>query len=285
MTENVELSGLRAVLLCVGWIASGGQASPLILPPIPANIIDGNDNRGALVDLGPKLGLTAAEIARIRGVSGHVGCFAPVPKVGSGALFLSNGQILTAAHMFFDGAARQSKCFFRAQAPGAGWVPLLTDAANARFGGTAPKPGSNNDWAVARLATPLPGADPFPVDPGVPVAGDRLIVLSAHPEGFETLDPAMPVVEGCAVRRAPKSSSNTTFYRSDCDASPGSSGGMHLFREPDGALVFRGMTVSTGPSEDKNLRGAPYDEKAGSVTTALGTNAEILAAGKDLAKQ
>jgi len=253
------------------------------IPVIPVNIIDGKDDRGALATLGPKLGLSAAEMARIRAVSGHVACLKPKPAIGSGALFLTDGQILTAAHMFFDGASHQSDCFFRPQTAGSQWVPLLADSANARFGAVPPKPGSNNDWAVVRLAKRLAGAVPFPLDPGAPAVGEKLIVLSAHPAGFDSADPAMPIVEGCTVRRAPKSLAATTFYRTDCDASPGASGGMHLFREPDGTLVFRGITISTGPSEDKGLAGAPYNEQAGSVTTALGTNAAILAAGRDLA--
>jgi hypothetical protein len=60
---------------------------------------------------------------------------------------------------------------------------------------------------------------------------------------------------------------------------------MHLFRGADGQLRFRGMTISTGPWGDADLAGAPYNEKAGSVTTALGTDAAILAAGKQLAGQ
>ena len=135
-----------------------------------------------------------------------------------------------------------------------------------------------------RLAVPIAGAVPFPVDRSLRAAGDKLIVVTAHPQGFDALDPAMPVVQACAIRRVPKSSEATTFYRSDCDASPGSSGGMHLFRGADGALSFRGMTISTGPSGGA-LDGAPYDEKAGSVTTALGTDAAILQAGLALAKQ
>jgi hypothetical protein len=102
---------------------------------------------------------------------------------------------------------------------------------------------------------------------------------------MEEVPPEMPVVQGCTVRRAPRSSSSTSFYRTDCDASPASSGGMHLHRGADGVLRFRGMTISTGPSADAALRGAPYDEKAGSVTTALGTDAAILAAGRQLAGQ
>ncbi|HEY5089505.1 MAG TPA: hypothetical protein VIK30_06030, partial [Polyangia bacterium] len=125
------------------------------IPVIPVNIIDGKDDRGALATLGPKLGLSAAEMARIRAVSGHVACLKPKPAIGSGALFLTDGQILTAAHMFFDGASHQSDCFFRPQTAGSQWVPLLADSANARFGAVPSKPGSNNDWAVVRLAKRL----------------------------------------------------------------------------------------------------------------------------------
>ena len=48
------------------------------------------------------------------------------------------------------------------------------------------------------------------------------------------------------------------------------------------ALVFRAITISTGPWRDATLAGAPYDEKAGSVTTALTTDAAILAAARQL---
>jgi hypothetical protein len=266
-------------------ILSAALALLLSAPVIPANIIDGTDDRGSLLKLGPSLGLSAAEIARIRKVSGHVGCFDPLPKVGSGALYLSNDLIVTAAHIFFEGGKRQTKCFFRAQTAGAEWVALETDKANARFGSSNPKPGSNNDWAIVRLSTPVADAKPFPVDDTPRQAGDALIVVSAHPDGMEDVPLDVPVVQACTIRRVPVSSEATSFYRTDCDASPASSGGMHLFRGADGQLRFRGMTISTGPWADADLVGAPYNEKAGSVTTALGTDAAILAAGKQLAGQ
>ncbi|MEJ0013440.1 MAG: serine protease [Bauldia sp.] len=200
-------------------------------------------------------------------------------------MFLSGDLVLTAAHIFFEGGKRESKCYFRAQTPGAGWVALKTGAADARFGAANPKPGSNNDWAIVRLSAPIAGASPFPPEAAKPVAGDPLIVVSAHPDGMESVPLDMPVAQACSVRRAPVSSGATSFYRTDCDASPASSGGMHLFRGADGALRFRGMTISTGPWSDGALAGAPYNEKAGSVTTALGTDAAILAAGKELAGQ
>lgn len=255
----------------------------LTLPVTPVNVIDGKDDRGALATLGPSLGLSASEIAHIRQVSGHVGCFDTAPEYGSAALFLADDLILTAGHVFFEGGKAQKKCFFRAQTAGAGWVPLLTDRANARFGATNPKPGSNNDWAIVRLSKPLEGAEPFARETAPPALGDQLIVVSAHPVGMESIPPEMPVVQGCSVRRAPTSNAATSFYRTDCDASPASSGGMHLHRGADGELRFVGITISTGPWGDAALRGAPYNEKAGSVTTALGTDAAILKAGQELA--
>lgn len=249
-----------------------------------ANIIDGADERDSLLVLGPRLGLSAEEIARIRKVSGYVGCFLPSPSVGTGALFLSNRQILTAGHIFFDPSGqRRSKCFFRNQDSVPLMIDLLPEA--GRFGGSRPKAGSNADWAIVRLVAPVPGAEPFPVaDDGSVKAGDALIVVTAHPAGMaKEVDKAVPVVQGCTVRRAPKSSGTTNFFRTDCDATGSSSGGMHLARV-DGKLVFRGLTITTGPWREDRFKGAPYDEQAGSVTTALGTDAAILEAGKSLAR-
>ena len=250
------------------------------------NIIDGKDDRDSLLAVGPSLGLSAAEIARIRKVSGYVGCLTPSPSVGTGALYLTNRQILTAAHIFFEpGGQRRSKCFFKNQDAEPVMIDLLVDGDNARFGKAPPKPGSNHDYAVVRLAAPLPGGNPFPVADKVPVkAGDDLIVVTAHPAGMEKeIDKGVPVAQGCKVRRAPISSSTTSFYRSDCDATGSSSGGMNLARV-GGELVFRGVTITTGLWRDPSLRGAPYDEKKGSVTTALGTDAAILEAGRSLAE-
>ncbi|CAN5220099.1 hypothetical protein BH10PSE9_BH10PSE9_05450 [soil metagenome] len=256
--------------------------SCLAAPIASANIIDGTDERGSILAVGPGLGLSAEEIVRIRKVSGHVGCFEPRPEVGSGALFLTSDLILTAGHIFFDEAGKRAgKCFFRPQTPGSEWLPLLTDAANARIGAVSPKPGSNNDWAVVRLAKPIAGAVPFPLPTAAPKVGDALIVVTAQPAGFEKLDPNVPVAQGCKIRRVPVSTAGTSFYRTDCDATGASSGGMHLTRI-GGALAFRGITITTGPWQDERLRGAPYDEQGGSVTTALGTDAAILAAAKAL---
>jgi hypothetical protein len=253
----------------------------------PVNIIDGADERDSLLVLGPKLGLSPEEIARIRKVSGYVGCFLPTPSVGAGALYLSNRQILTVGHIFFEPSGEpRSGCFFKNQDSESIKIDLLAGDGNAVFGGAPPRFGSNDDYAIVRLAEPVLGAEPFPVEERVPVAaGDQLIVVTAHPVGMERdVDNSVPVVQPCTVRRAPVSTAATSFYRTDCDATGSSSGGMHLARV-GGRLVFRGITITTGPWRDAAFRGAPYDEQAGSVTTALGADAAILAAASRLAAE
>ena len=258
-------------------------AGALAAPGATANIIDGSDDRDSLIELGPTLGLSGDEIDRIRKVSGFVGCFLPTPSLGSGALFINNRQILTAGHVFFeDSGERRTNCFFKTQGQPSVKVDLLVG--EAKFGANPPKAGSNYDFAIVPLAQPIDGAEPFPVEEGVKVKnGDALIVVTAHPAGMEKVVPnEVPVVQGCTVRRVPVSTSITSFYRTDCDASGSSSGGMHLSRV-NGQLVYRGVTITTGLWRDPGLKGAPYDEKRGSVTTALGTDAAILEAGRTLA--
>lgn len=294
--RRIAVALLPPLLFVLAGQASTDRAgaSPFVLAPAPAmpgtqarpvNIIDGTDDRDSLLVIGPSLGLSPDEIAQIRKVSGYVGCFLPTPSVGSGALFLSNRQILTAAHIFFTPSGeRRSSCFFKAQAVESLKIDLLTGPGEAVFGAEPPKPGSNNDFAIVTLAEPIADATPFPVETEVPVArGDELIVITAHPAGMERqVDHAVPVAQGCTVRRVPISSEATSFYRTDCDATGSSSGGMHLARV-GGRLVFRGITITAGPWRDPAFHGAPYDERAGSVTTALGTDAAVLAAGLRLA--
>jgi hypothetical protein len=262
--------------------ASGGEQAAIH----KVNIIDGKDERNSLPTIASALGLSSSEVARIRKVSGFVGCFLPTPSVGSGALFLNNRQVLTVGHIFFEPSGqKRSSCFFRNQDNEPVKIDLLTGEGDAVFGAVPPKPGSNNDYAVVRLATPLEGAEAFPPAERPAAAGEPLIVITAHPAGMEKdVDKGVPVAQPCRIRRAPVSSAATSFYRSDCDATGSSSGGMHLTRI-DGELAFRGITITTGPWRDAAFKGASYDERGGSATTALGTDAAILAAGRRLAGQ
>jgi hypothetical protein len=262
-----------------------GLAAPAA---VLANIIGGADERDALTRLGPSLGLSAGEMARIRTVSGYVGCLAPTPSLGSGALFLDNRHVVTAAHTLIDDKGRlRTKCFFKNQERTYFMTDLVMDPSRIALGSPRPKPGSNDDYAIAALAEPVPNGMPFDVADGPPRAGEELITVSGHPAGMEkTVDASEPVVQRCAIRRVPVPgrAGLSTFYRTDCDATGSSSGAMQLTRI-GGRLFFRGFVISTGPwqgAAGERLRGEPYNEAAGSVTTALGVDGPVLAAGNRL---
>ena len=281
-----RLRAATVVLALAGLFACAAQAGPAVGMLVPVNIIDSEDGRDSILKIGPSIGLSPGEIRRIRKVSGYVGCLSPSPSVGSAALFLTNTQILTAAHIFFEpGGRKRWKCFFRAQEPGSPRIDLAIETGAAIFGAAKPKAGSNDDYAVVKLVAPVEGGVPFPVDPSPVAAGDALIAVAAHPAGMERHVPLdVPAVQACKVRRVPISSGATSFLRTDCDTSGAASGGMNLARV-NGRLVFRGITISSGAWRDPRLRGAPYDERTKSATTALGTDAAILAAGKKLASE
>lgn len=278
--------------------ASPASAAPPSVPGItadtappavaarPVNIIDGKDDRGSLLELGPGLGLSPAEIVRIRQVSGYVGCLSNPPSMGTGMLFLTDRQVVTAAHILFEPSGRpRSKCFFRTQ----GGEPFHTDldlaSGAARFGAKVPKAGSAEDFAVVRLMEPVPRAVPFPVATSPARAGETLVVVTAHPAGMaREVDKGVPVVQGCTVRRvvAPAAPSAAAILRTDCDATGSSSGGMNMTRV-GGQLMLRAITVATGPWRDKRLEGAPYNEKRGSQTIAISLDGPVTVAGRALA--
>ena len=253
---------------------------------IPVNIIDGSDDRGSLLELGPGLGLSPAEIGRIRRVSGYVGCLSQPPSMGAGMLFLDDRQIVTAAHILFEPSGKpRRKCFFRTQHPEPFHTELDLSVAATRFGAKVPKAGSAEDFAVVRLLERVPGAVPFPVAMSPARAGEALIVVTAHPAGMtRDVDKGVPVVQGCTVRRVLAAAAPTlpSQVRTDCDATGSSSGGMNMVRI-GGQLMLRAITVSTGPWRNKRLVGAPYNEKAGSQTIALTLDGAVEAAGRALA--
>jgi hypothetical protein len=279
---------ISLTVVLAAYLAAAGQTAAEGAPPEPTrvNVIDGADDRGSLLALGPMLGLRPTEIARIRRVSGYVGCLSPSPSMGAGALFLSNRQVLTAAHIFFEPSGRRrSRCFFRNQDPSPVTVDLIVEGGGARFGAGRPRAGSETDFAVVQLAEPVAGAEPFPALASAPEPGERLIVVTAHPAGMaREVDKGVPVVQGCTVRRAlrTRSVADVPTFRTDCDATGSSSGGLNLVRA-GGGLHVAGITISTGAWRDRRLEGAPYDEKRGSLTVALAVAGRIAAAGADLA--
>ena len=94
------LSALVAAVAAIPQAADGSDVAPFIQR---VNIIDGADERDSILAIGAVARPYSRMKSRASGKSsGHVGCFLPSPSVGSGALFLTNNQIITAGHILFD---------------------------------------------------------------------------------------------------------------------------------------------------------------------------------------
>lgn len=214
-----------------------------------AGIIGSTDDRGSLIKLGPKLGLSAAEIEQARRSTGYINC--PLPKekkiiTGSAALVLSNQTIVTAAHIFIDKKHRWreplSDCYFRPQA--APFTKIKIDPTSIATGPLTPgrRRQGINDWAVVRLVSPVRGATPYEPLPRVASVlrmFTRIVSIAASAKGFKS-DLDIPLIQECEVRMTSLAEESRSFL-SDCDTSPGMSGSIILVRR-DGQLFAAAMT-------------------------------------------
>ncbi len=165
------------------------------------------------------------------------------PKRLAGLLKISKKTFEKVAGVLFrkdtnlaDGSPRQQvkPCKFYLPVRTAGerrWKSQEIDTGSfrdSRFLTTNPAIGPVNlDWLVARLAAPIPGAMPLLLPPKeyIPTAGSyRSITQAGGPARLQLQS------EECGIRLSTKGGrqSTATFF-SDCDASPGSSGGPLLY--------------------------------------------------------
>ena len=247
------------------------------------NIIGSTDERGFLTELGPELGLSPNELRKIRMSTGRVVCPGTKYKnnsVASGALILSNDEVITTAHSFVDewGRFREplSECFFQNHAIPSEVVHIRFQHGSFRLGNRTPSNAMNSvpfDYAVVRLVHEVAGATPFPIDSSPVRKGQTIIGISADqerlPKAHMTTE---PIVESCSVQKTyPEKDWHPTFYYSDCDLAGGASGGANLVRVR-GMLMLRGIFVATGTSDQDHK---PYDPEKRSFTVSIGTDGRV----------
>jgi len=255
------------------------------------------DGRGSLPEKAKELGLSDAEVARIRASSGYVICPGKTygnPSVGSGALVGSNKVVITALHIFIDDAGRKREplrdCYFAPQIEGSTdpqrWqiFRFSFKIDEFQFGKTGDpiKTGDPNDYAVVALETPVEGAVPFPFDPDEIAPNEWVLGLTATQESpTRTFDREEPVIQQCRLRGRQHPHLAPVQYITDCDLSPLGSGGTLLTRNETGALVVRGIFISTGKPK---LNGRAYDPKAGSLTRVVSTTGPFAEAINDVVR-
>jgi len=236
------------------------------------------DPRGPLTQKAKELGLSPAEVQRIRKNTGYVICPGNVSggESGGAAMLVGNGDFLvTDAHLFINPETNErreplSDCMFVNQADPHDVVRLdFSSERSYKFYTKVPKLEWYNDRAVVRLKRRVPGARPFPIDTDeAPIRrGHRLIMISATQKQltfpmtqyhFKTsigggkftyeLDlNEEPIAQACtAMGYYARTARASSVLYSDCSATIGASGSVAMIRKQDGSLAAKALLIQTG---------------------------------------
>jgi len=275
-------------------------AIALVIPSIAtANVVGSEDGRRPITAAGAELGLSAAEIVRIRSTTGYVFCPGSEKgnqSIGSGALLMSTQVAVATAHQFVDeqGQLRAplAECTFRNQAVDPQKSVLAEPVERSLYLGMieAPPPAYPRDFAVAHLKSPVRGAEPFPLYEGTPdeLIGHEAILVTAYARNLQS-DPQIPLVQACMVKTYMSAhywndlpaaqAMDVAVLLTDCDAEKIASGGILLGRF-NGALLAIGTVLSTG-NTDKD--GRPFNYADDSYTAVLLLSGQYLDAVNGMA--
>lgn len=165
---KATVAGAASLCLVVFTLSKGAafEAEPLksATPLVTPVVVFGADQRATLEDFAAKRKLDVSALRRRYAGSGIIRCG---NAHGAGQLTLSDDVVTTAAHVLYDRTGHlrgdSAHCRFEIEADGQFLaVPLQVNGAIA--GSTDPyNESAVHDWAVVKLARPIPEAAPFPL--------------------------------------------------------------------------------------------------------------------------
>ena len=212
------------------------------------------DSRLPITLGGPKLGLSAQEIDRLRDNTGLVQCDGKKNEARGSATLLGDGShILTAAHIFIDdsGKSRESNfsCTFTTQ----GTQPQtrkfsfkLGDPKLAAIGKNWPKD-PWGDYAVITLDKPISGTNPIPINLTDKTIknSQKTFVVSALQIDRMNFYRSQPLIENCEIYDQ-EFHIQASGYSNHCRCDSGCSGGGQFARTSDGKIFLSAMTIRGG---------------------------------------
>lgn len=280
--RSLPLRHLSFVLTAVLGISSAEAA--VVEDKDPFGNVDG---RGAITEKAEQLGLSGADVERLRAATGYVICPGSANGngiVASAALVESNQLIVTVGHAFVDeqGLPREpiGDCIFRNQATPPSEIRLAGgDYLWVGLAGPA-TPHDPSDYAVALLSRPVDVPEPLRMNSplsGLGI-GDHVIGIVAWQEiEGRQLDPGTPVVQDCVLRDFDASNgTQPTNYLTDCDLGPVGSGG-HLVVKADGEWVTGGVFSTSG---GERSAGRSFNRRLGSYTRVVAVDGGLASAVK-----
>jgi hypothetical protein len=213
----------------------------------------GRDDRLPLARLAASQDAGDRRLAEAARASGLITC--DNGRFGSAALVARADVIVTAGHLFFGIAdirrGRVACVYIHDGMPGSPRIPV--ELASLRLGAervTGVNICSNGrDWAVMRLARPVPGVTPYQIASGVPAAGAPAAMVSHGGSTAAALRGPGGHAGRCQVRDliGPCRQTNLPLILTDCDAETGSSGGA-LLVEDGGRWAIGGITRGASPA-------------------------------------
>ena len=258
----------------------------------------GDDDRDLISLNAPKLGLSEEEIEQAMQCTGRLVCptgngtfeesagsFCP-PGARNARGHCAADRITLAAHIFVDPKTNRfrpnlAKCRFENYRRHSS--ELVTEdlkVIKPQNAAQNPRETLSAEAIVIRLKKPVPNCDPYDLgdtDSPPPKGTDLISITYPHGDQIDSnpkkYSGKEPVAFACKSMKAfnGKNGNVGSFY-SDCDATPGASGGFNLTRRGDGRLGLVGVIVG---SDDQQKPGTPYNEALGVTSLSISTNADF----------
>ena len=214
-------------------------------------VVFGQDARRVPGAFASEHDLQEGDLVRSHEASGLIQCG---NAHGAGQLTLTDDVVTTAAHVFFDenGVARAASCTFEITVNGAE-VKVPINLSTIVAGSTKPYDEAvTSDWAVARLAHPIPGVKPYGLAQDIHADEAVTFVARGHIDWGEAKKLSM---QACTLHdKLSDGGQGTREFSFDCDTGDGASGGALMFD----ASMSRVGAILVGWRSNRPFRAMPF---------------------------
>lgn len=251
--------------------ASRQESDAKIQSQLQKTAVIDEDGRMTEEEYARKKGRPLAEVQNRFAATGVLRC---EKRSASAQLTGSDNTITTVAHILLgmdcDKKSSPSKCSFSVKRGDKEQSSEISELVGMGFKCPTP-PKRKNDWAVLKLKSPMKGVTPYTLPyPDEDVKdGDDVISVAASGRDFDRADPRTgkkvftKSIEDCQGRQPYYEDGFEVLFLSNCDSSPGSSGGS-ILRARKRYDVLMGITATNNETDTQIAQAA----KRGTPTAA-----------------
>jgi len=248
---NASFLGYPAQAVSGPFMQTQAAAEALPAPIIPVVVFGKNGRRG-VDEFAAENKLDASELRKTYAASGLIECG---NLHGAGQLTLTDQIVTTAAHVFFDekGVPTGKSCVFVLEQSNNKTISVPIDLSSIIAGSTNPYAVAEvHDWAVAKLAQPIDGVQPYGIAEAATTNEPVEFVARGHIDWGEGRRLSF---EKCHLHdQLAVGNEGTREFSFDCDTGDGASGGAILAQtaKPEISAILVGWT------SNRPFRAAPF---------------------------